>query len=196
MMKPNQSVTQLAHQHVRAVLRTGDCAVDATCGNGHDTVFLARCVGVSGHVLACDIQQKAIENTTQRLIEQGFHKQTQLHQASHAQIASLSRQHLSASALARLRTVMYNLGYLPGGDKSLITQEETTLESIRQAWPLLATDGLLSIIVYPAHPGGLAEAEAVRTFWRELRDADRTSSEPRTKTDPQALFARKRTPST
>ncbi len=150
--------TQRAHREVAAILREGDLAIDATAGNGHDTLFLAQQVGSTGRVIAFDIQEEAIRSTRARLKAAGVAETVTLIHRSHAAIATRVEPG-SASA------VMFNLGYLPGGDHTVITQEKETLDGLRQSLVALRNDGgLLCIVCYPGHPGGLEESEAV-TKW-------------------------------
>lgn len=150
--------TGFAHQLINDRLQPGDIAVDATAGNGHDTGFLATCVGDTGKVFAFDIQEEAIRATGERCAH--FPQVTLIH-AGHEQL----EQHVSGPVNA----VMFNLGYLPSGDKSKITKVETTIVAIRASLRLLARGGLLTCILYRGHTGGEAEAEAVE---RELCGLD------------------------
>ncbi len=146
-------LTDLAHELVRLVLRPGDAAIDATAGNGHDTLFLAQAVGVTGHVFSFDIQAEAIVRTRQRLAEAKIENVT-LHQASHARMGE--------SVTMPIRAVMFNLGYLPGGDKSVITSRDSTLVALESAKALLQKGGILTVLAYRGHPGGMDEAQAAR----------------------------------
>jgi tRNA A58 N-methylase Trm61 len=148
-------MTDLAHLIVGAVLQPGDWAVDATVGNGHDTAFLAACVGPSGRVFGFDVQASALAAATRRL--RGHNAVTLLHRG-HEHIADA----LPGEASGRVAAVMFNLGYLPGGDKAIITTAETTLRALTGALSLLRVGGVVTVVLYPAHPGGGAEAEAVR----------------------------------
>ena len=60
-----------AHDAVRAVVREGDTTIDATVGNGWDTVFLARLVGPTGRVIGLDVQADALENARRLLDSHG-----------------------------------------------------------------------------------------------------------------------------
>ena len=53
--------TEMAHLWLRERVNAGAFVVDATTGNGHDTVFLAELVGVDGKVIAFDIQADALK---------------------------------------------------------------------------------------------------------------------------------------
>lgn len=150
-------LTRRAHDRVGRVLETGGRAVDATAGNGHDTRFLARQVGPQGHIWAFDIQSAAIAACRERLREQELAQRVTLHQAGHERMAEL----LPDRARGRLRAVMFNLGYLPGSDKRVTTQPDTTRTALNTALEWLHPDGLISILVYRGHAGGMAEAEAV-----------------------------------
>ena len=155
----NQAQTALAK-----VLQAGDVAIDATVGNGHDTLFLARAVGEAGRVYGFDIQQAALDKAWQRLDEVGMAEWVSLYHAGHETMAL----HLPEQWRGRVKVVMFNLGYLPGGDKSRTTGSATTLAALQQSLEWLAPDGLLSVIVYTGHPGGMAEALAVREWIMSL----------------------------
>jgi predicted methyltransferase len=150
-------MTDLAHLIVGAVLGRGDWAIDATVGNGHDTAFLAACVGADGRVFGFDIQPQAMAAAAQRL--QGHASVTLLHRG-HEQIADA----IPGEARGQVAAVMFNLGYLPGGEKSVITNAKTTITALTAALGLLRVKGVATVVLYPAHPGGDAEAEAVRGF--------------------------------
>lgn len=147
-------------------LSSGDFVIDATAGNGHDTLFLARCVAPAGHVLAVDIQARAVESTRERLREAGLQRMVDVVEGSHADLRRLT----VPDKHGKVRAVMFNLGFLPGSDKDVITQPQTTVAALDAAAALLAPGGLLSILVYSGHAGGAAEAEAVQE-WCESRDA-------------------------
>jgi len=154
-MKPHIT---LAHQYWRSHLKEGDLAIDATCGNGHDTLVLAELVGKKGRVIALDIQDQALENS-RRIVKEKFYFNVSFFQQSHATFPNNE----SPASL-----IVYNLGYLPGGDKSITTQTDTTLESLRAALTLLASRGMISITFYPGHPEGLREEEAISTWLESL----------------------------
>ncbi|MCP1727703.1 tRNA1(Val) A37 N6-methylase TrmN6 [Natronospira proteinivora] len=154
-MKP--PLTQLAHDHLEPLLRPGDYAVDATVGNGHDTLFLAGQVGESGHVLGLDIQEAAIRVAGGRLRQAGLDNRVSLIQTGHERLTDI----LPTEMQGRLKVVMFNLGYLPGGDQQLITRADTTLEALSAALSQLAEDGLISLMVYRGHPGGQEEYQAI-----------------------------------
>ncbi len=149
-----ERLTVRAHLEASAVLAEGDLAIDATAGNGHDTVFLAARVGESGRVLAFDIQAAAIASARSRVEAAGFGGRVRFFEMSHAKMA----EHSAPGSVA---AILFNLGYLPGGDHRLITRAEETLHALDAALALLKPGGLLSIVCYPGHPGGDAEGEAV-----------------------------------
>jgi predicted methyltransferase len=146
------------------VLAVGDIAVDGTVGNGHDTVMLAAAVGPTGRVFGFDIQPAAVAATRDRLQQSGLADRVVLFEAGHERFSEL----LPAEIQGRIRLIIFNLGYLPGGDKSVITCTQTTLAALAQAWDWLAPGGLLLVSLYPGHPGGDEETAAVRTWASEL----------------------------
>lgn len=135
-------------------------AVDATVGNGRDTLFLARHVGEGGRVYGFDVQQLGLDAARQRLDEAGVGKRVTLLHAGHERLSEL----LPAEAAGRVRAVMFNLGYLPGADKTIVTSPATTEAALNAALSVLAPGGVVSIVAYPAHPGGAGELVAVRNW--------------------------------
>jgi glycine oxidase len=149
------SVTLAAHTAVSSAVGEGDSVIDATAGNGHDTLFLARQVGPTGRVVAMDIQTVAIETTRKRL-EAASISNVELRQTSHENISECGIKKGEVAA------VMFNLGYLPGSDRSVTTQTQSTTRSIRRAAEMLRPGGVLTIIGYRGHAGGKDETEAVQ----------------------------------
>lgn len=155
-------LTELAHQLCRQILQPGDVAIDATVGNGHDTVFLAEAVSPSGHVYGFDIQPAALDRTRDKLDAEHQDCVT-LIAGSHATMqASIPAEHHG-----KIKTIMFNLGYLPGGNKQITTQTETTLAALAAACGILSTEGLICIIAYPGHEAGREETSAVERFLQE-----------------------------
>ena len=155
-------LTESAHSEIARVLSSGDVAIDATAGNGYDTLFLANAVGELGHVYAFDIQPEAIERTSERLQTEGV-KHVTLVEGSHARL----REFIPESHHGKVAAVMFNLGYLPRGDKQITTRTESTLGAVEQSIELLRPGGMMTIVAYVGHSGGLEEAEAVEQLLRE-----------------------------
>ena len=160
--------TEMAHRLVAERLFEGAVAVDATAGNGHDTLFLAERVGVSGVVYAFDVQRAALDETTRRLSGAGLDGRLRLCAAGHETMAEL----VDAGHRGAVAVVMFNLGYLPGGDKTKTTQGETTVAALRQALELLAPGGLMTVACYPGHPAGAEEAGEVSRFLAGLAQGE------------------------
>ncbi|AUS09796.1 16S rRNA (cytosine(1402)-N(4))-methyltransferase [Laceyella sacchari] len=158
------SILASAHAAVKAACPPGSIAVDGTIGNGHDTLFLAECVGPTGHVYGFDIQQAAIERTHTRLQQAGRRERVTLFHTSHHLLA----EHLPDDTRGLVRAFMFNLGYLPHGDEQVITQPHTTLHALEAASSWMATGGILSVALYTGHPGGAEEARAVIDWARSL----------------------------
>lgn len=165
--------TDLAHLWLSERLRPGDAAIDATVGNGHDTVFLARAVGPGGTVVGFDLQEPALQATRHRCDRAGMGGRVILHRACHGRLAEILGA--DGGAPPRFRAAMFNLGYLPGGDKTFVTRPETTLAGLEGALRCLVPGGLLTVVAYPGHPGGEAETRAVET-WAGALDPERFSA--------------------
>lgn len=158
------SAVTLSHLYASSVIRPNDVVIDATCGNGNDTIFLAEAVGNGGKVYGFDIQDIAIEATHKALSAKSLLQQTELLLQSHDEMLSS----IPSSYHGKIRCIMFNLGYLPGGDKHQITLPSSTLEALQQSLQLLAVGGLISICAYRGHDGGEEEEKAVETFCSQL----------------------------
>lgn len=143
----------LEKQFLSAHIREGITAVDFTMGNGHDTLFLSKAIGENGKLYAFDIQEQALENTRQRLIENGCPANYTLIKASHSLVKEYVKEKINVG--------VFNLGYLPGGDKSITTLRETTMPAVEAALELLADDGIILIAIYPGHAEGDAEGKMI-----------------------------------
>ena len=155
------------------LLVSGDVAVDATAGGGHDALFLARLVWPGGLVHCFDVQAEALDRTRARLDAAGLGEAVRLHAAGHEHML----EHLPEEHRGRVRAVVFNLGYLPGGDAAVVTRPETTLAALEAAREVLAAGGAISAVCYTGHPGGEAEARQVQAWgegldfagWRTVR---------------------------
>ena len=145
------SAVKLAHAYWETLVKPGDTVIDATCGNGKDALVLARLVGPKGRLIGLDIQEEALAKT-RRLLEENEVEHALLLRQSHA---------LPPPGVNGVKLVVYNLGYLPGGDKGLTTQTYTTLESVNNYFKFLLPGGALSIACYPGHPEGACEEQAL-----------------------------------
>ncbi len=158
------SLVNVAHDLIRDILRPGDIAIDATVGNGHDTVFIAEQVGPSGHVYGFDIQQTAIDSTLEKFRQAQLSDCLTLIRASHADMSDKIPAHLHG----KIKAIMFNLGYLPGGDKSVITLTDSTLTALTVAARILAVNGIITLLAYPGHQGGDLETDQVKNWCEQL----------------------------
>jgi predicted methyltransferase len=176
-----------AHELLGEALREGDLAIDATAGNGHDVAFLAEQVGNSGKVYAFDLQKEAIEATAKLLAEKGL-ENVELHQCGHESMVEA----LPSEIFGQVTAVTFNLGYLPGGDKSVVTQITTTRLALRAAMDTLRPGGLLAVVAYRGHPGGPEECDAVREELSSLTNDLSVEGDPASDaTSPLLLAAKK-----
>lgn len=151
---------ELHKQFILNHLREGDTAVDFTMGNGYDTAFLSKTVGESGHVYSFDIQQMALDSTAENLKKAGCPENYTLIKDSHHKVLDYVKGPIKAG--------MFNLGYLPGGDKRITTMRETTMPAIEAAISLLGTDSVLNVAVYPGHEEGDAEGKMICEYLERL----------------------------
>jgi SAM-dependent methyltransferase len=138
----------------------GDVAVDATLGNGHDSVYLAQLVGENGHVYGFDIQYTAIQNSQQRLMEHGLNNRVTLISHGHEKV----KDNIPTSLHGSITAAIFNLGYLPGGDKSIVTKADTTISAIDQLLEIMAPGGIIVLVIYHGHPEGAVERDNLLAF--------------------------------
>ena len=152
----------VSHRFIKQHLPKGGFAIDATAGNGGDTLMLCEMVGTEGRVLAMDIQQQAVENTQKLLTESGWASVARVVQDSHARMEQYAQPE-SADC------VVFNFGWLPGGDKSITTLWETTQVAISAALSLLVKGGVCTVCAYPGHDEGDRERFALMDWLSTLR---------------------------
>jgi hypothetical protein len=159
-----QSHLDLAHHYWQRLLQNGGWAIDATCGNGKDTLKLAELLlGKQGGIIGIDIQSMAIDKASELLLAhlgQDGRDRIHLFCQSHAVFPSLANEH-------PIRLIVYNLGYLPRGDKQLTTIMSSTMQSVRNGLELIIPGGAISITCYPGHEeGGREERELLQELTR------------------------------
>jgi ubiquinone/menaquinone biosynthesis C-methylase UbiE len=163
-MESLRGAVGLSHLFLRDRVQPGDRVADATCGNGHDTLFLARLVGEMGKVWAFDIQEDALSNTRTLLAEAGCLDRVELVAAGHERFAEFVG--------GQIKAAVFNLGYLPGGNKDIITHPALSLAAMEQAARLLMPGGVITVCIYTGHPGGAEEGEAVERWAASLPAAE------------------------
>lgn len=162
-----------AHEFIREVLDEGDLAVDLTAGNGHDTLMLAEAVGPTGKVIAFDIQQAAIERTSERLDAAGIASRRiegsgRLEPRDRVGLFLADHTGLAACLPRAPQAVIANLGYLPGSDRMVATRPATTRGALEAAFESLAVGGRVAVVVYVSHDGATREADTVDALVRQL----------------------------
>lgn len=160
-----QGILNYAHHLLESSVSPGELVVDATCGNGNDTLFLAKLVGDEGKVLAFDIQEQAIK-ATEALLEKEKQSNVTLIQDSHALISNYLKQGEEVAG------AIFNLGYLPRSDKAIITKSTSTLQALEKLLERLKKKGLIVIVVYHGHEGGKEEKTALIEYVTQLEQKE------------------------
>ena len=157
-LRRKYQITEYCHHFLREYIAEGDCCVDATCGNGNDTLMLAK--STAKHVYAFDIQPAAIQSTKALLSEHNIPKE---------KVTLICDNHTNMTAyLSAARVIMFNLGYLPGSDKSLTTKKYNTINAVNSALSILEKDGLCCIVMYDGHEQGAEEKSALLEMSKNL----------------------------
>lgn len=151
---------KLAHDIINKSVKVGQTVLDCTVGNGNDTKLLAELVGPNGKVYGFDIQSRALEITIEKLTCENLNNRVILIQDSHENIDLYIDE--------KLDFIVYNLGYLPKGDKNIKTNKKSTLISLNKSLSLLNDNGIILVSCYVGHDGGMEEKNGVEELLRNL----------------------------
>ena len=158
-----KNITEFALYLVQGYVSEGDVVVDATCGNGYDTLRLAQLSPAK--LYAFDIQQEAVDATRKRLREAGFAEKLK---DGAIEVICDSHEHLTDHVKTFIQAAVFNLGYLPGGDHNVFTTPATSIPAIEQGLRLLKPNGLMSLCVYYGGDSGFEEKDALMEYFRTI----------------------------
>lgn len=150
----NYQITEWCHHFIREHVKEGDFCIDATAGNGNDTQVLCELVGDAGKVLAFDVQEQAISNTKARLQKLGLSERAEVILDSHANMENYAKSDT-------VSCIVFNFGYLPGGDHNLATRAESSIKAIHAGLRLLKKGGIMSLCIYSGGDSGFEEKDAI-----------------------------------
>lgn len=151
------TIVEFVHDFLKDKIKKGDLCIDATAGNGHDTKYLCEQVGEIGRVISIDIQKKAVENTEKLLFNSALDNIATVVLDSHENINMYAEENTVSA-------IMFNLGYLPGGDHNLKTKSESTITALEKSLKLLKSGGILSVCIYSGGDSGFEERDAVLDY--------------------------------
>jgi predicted methyltransferase len=157
-----ERILPFARTLLEKAVKPGEIAVDATVGNGHDTVFLADLVGETGHVYGFDIQADAIQKTALRLDEKEISERVTLFERGHEFVTECLPIETSIAG------AIFNLGYLPGGNKEIVTTPATTISAVEQMLSMLKVEGIIVLVIYHGHPEGANERDYLIQFVEQI----------------------------
>ncbi|MHB9095301.1 MAG: tRNA (mnm(5)s(2)U34)-methyltransferase, partial [Eubacteriales bacterium] len=160
MFRVLQNTVQMAQGYLEQCIKPGAAVVDATVGNGHDTLYLAQKVGLNGRVYGFDIQEQAIRAAAEMISEKGYSSVVHLFCTGHENLSDYVSEPIDA--------MIFNLGYLPGSDHNIVTKPESTVIAVTKGLALLKPGGLICIVVYPGHASGQQERQVLETFLQGL----------------------------
>ena len=150
----NYQITEWCHHFIRDHVKEGDFCIDATAGNGNDTQLLCELVGNTGKVLAFDVQEQAVSNTKDRLQKLGLSERAEVILDSHANMEKYVKPET-------VSCIVFNFGYLPGGDHNLATRAESSIQAIHAGLKLLKKGGIMSLCIYSGGDSGFEEKDAI-----------------------------------
>lgn len=155
------TVTQWNHHILDGLIPKNGVCIDATAGTGQDTAYLAKVVGESGSVIAFDIQEDAIRRTRERLEKERLESRVELILDSHIKMAQYSEEN-------SVDAILFNFGYLPGGDHTICTKADTSVQAVAIGLNLLKKGGIMSLCIYSGGDTGFAEKDALMNYLKEL----------------------------
>lgn len=145
-------------------VKHGDIVVDATLGNGHDTVFLANLVGETGRVYGFDVQADAVLAAEERLRSHGLLDRVTLFHKGHENLYECVPKEYDG----KITGAIFNLGYLPGSDKTVVTKPDSTIAAVEQLLQIMAPEGIIVIVIYHGHPGGAQERDQLMKYCEQV----------------------------
>ena len=153
----------VAHAVIARHVRPGAFCIDATAGRGRDTAFLCGLVGQTGRVLSMDIQKEAVESTKELIKETGYE--------SIATVIEENHKYLDRYALPQtVDCIVFNFGYLPGGDRTLFSKPENSIPAVSKGLTLLKPGGLMSLCIYYGGETGFSEKDALLSYLKTVDD--------------------------
>ena len=153
-------ITEVNKIFLDKIVQKGDIVIDATMGNGYDTIYLGNLVGENGKVYAFDVQEEAIKSTKKKVERDDMTDRVELILDGHQNLDKYVKEEVSC--------VVFNLGYLPRAKHVVITKPDTTLEAIKKSLKLLKPNGIISIAAYIGHEGGLEEKNYICEYLDNL----------------------------
>lgn len=157
----NYQITEWCHRFIREHVQEGDMCIDATAGNGHDTLVLCEAVGAKGKVIAFDIQETAVKNTKERLQKHGVESRAEIVLDSHTNMGNYAEAE-------SVSCITFNFGYLPNGDHALATKAETSIPALEEGLRLLKKGGLMSLCIYSGGDSGFEEKDSILNYLKTL----------------------------
>lgn len=153
-------VTEVNKVFIDKIVNPGDTVIDATMGNGYDTLYLAKLVGNAGKVYAFDVQEEALKSTKKKVERDNLQCYVELILDGHENMDKYVKEEVSC--------VLFNLGYLPRAKHNIITKPETTLQALEKSLNLLKPNGVISVAIYTGHEGGMDEKNEVCQYLNNL----------------------------
>ncbi|KYC84880.1 methyltransferase domain-containing protein [Heyndrickxia sporothermodurans] len=159
-----QKILDFSHTLLKKAISPNDIVVDATVGNGHDTEFLAKLVGQNGHVYGFDIQEEALMHARDYLDKENLLTNITLFNKGHETIKDTIPSH----HFGKISAAIFNLGYLPGGDKQIVTHSSTTIAAVEQLLEIMSPEAMIVVVIYHGHPEGAIEKDEVMNFVKSI----------------------------
>ncbi|WP_312469894.1 class I SAM-dependent methyltransferase [Neobacillus sp.] len=159
-----ERILPFAKNLLEKAVQSGDVVVDATLGNGHDTVFLAGLVGESGKVYGFDVQEEAIMASKERLTQHGLSDRVTIFHKGHESLYQM----VPPIHHGRITGAIFNLGYLPGSDKTIVTRPKTTIAAIEQLLEIMAPEGIIVLVIYHGHEEGAVERDSLLNYCQHI----------------------------
>lgn len=160
-IKDAGQITTWCRHFITLHVKPGNLCIDATMGNGHDTLLLSTLAGENGRVLAFDIQKEALSSTAKLLAQENAPENYELLLDSHVNMSQYAKPD-------SVDCIVFNFGYLPGGNHSLATQAETSTAAIYEGLTLLKKGGMMSLCIYSGGDTGFEERDAILACIHQL----------------------------
>lgn len=170
-------ITYWCHSIIKSQAKSGGTYIDATMGNGHDTLFLCQMAGDEGSVWAFDIQEQALEATKALLAEHGYGCGSGYRYGYGENVHLIKDGHENMDRYLGPQTadvICFNFGYLPGGDHAIATKAQTSVTAVRKGLEILKSGGMMSLCIYSGGDTGFEEKERILEYVKGLSSREYT----------------------
>lgn len=152
-----KSMVAISHDFLKPALHKQARAIDATLGQGQDTLFFLK--ARAARIAAFEVQADVAARTMERI---GSSK-VQVYLTGHEHM----QESLPSDWVENTDAILFNFGYCPHENPQIQTRPKTSLEAVQQALTMLKVKGRMALVFYP-HEDWEEESALIEDFLMTL----------------------------